>query len=457
MSTSTYPSKRFYAAGSKKGAAWGTAVDLGAGYGILIENDGNPQFKQPYQPYDDLDAIMAKGGDLGLIGAVDFAPDFAERYDPGPLGSWLAALFGTCPAPDGMYVVSAANNKIDVIEGAGSELTATVASGTYTGTALAVAIAAALNAIIGKTLTYTCTYSSATNKFSIGVSGAATLMWNTGSHKDTDISVLCGYADAADDTGAGPFVSDTVGLGTAMKHVLDFADYNDVFFTYAVERPGKIWEIPSAMPMKYVLKFSAGNVKGALTMRGNTLIDDSAVNTATQLDALTYQDMGNRIKAGHAVVRMNAASGDALAVGDALEVSDMEITIERQLDDYHPAGQFTIGQPKEKGWKVSVKLTLPRTSATNLAYLATYKAQTAQKLDIVFTSPVAAATGVYYSRTFGFPRMKIVEAPAAPLADIMTTTINLEAEEAAAAPTGMTGHVRPYAEMVNLQATGYLA
>lgn len=106
MTTPTYPSKRFYAAGAKKGTDWGTAVALGAGCGISIENDGNPSLKQPYNSHDDIDAVMPLDGDLGSIGAIDFSPDFAERYDPGPLGSMIAALFGTCPVPEGMYVVS---------------------------------------------------------------------------------------------------------------------------------------------------------------------------------------------------------------------------------------------------------------------------------------------------------------------------------------------------------------
>jgi hypothetical protein len=462
MTTPSYPSKRYYAAGFKLApvatGAWGIAEALGAGCGILIENDGNPVLKQPYDSHDDIDAVMALDGDLGPIGAIDFPPDFAERYDPGPLGSMIAALFGTCPAPEGMYVVTASNNKIDVKEGAGEELTATLAAGTYTGTALAVLIAAALNAMVGKTLVWSCTYTLATNKFSIGIgSGTATLMWSTGTHKAIDISALCGYLDTADDTGAGPFPSDTAGLGTAMKHLLDWADEVTRFGTFAAERPGTIIEVPSAMPMKYDPKIAGGLLKSSIGLRGNTVIADSVVNEAAEMDALTYQDKGNRIKFSHGVLRMNAQEDAALAFGDVLEVSDIDPAFERTLDDVHGAGSDSIIQPKEKGFKMTIKITLPRTSAANLAHLATFKAMEAQKMDITFTSPVAAAPGVYYKRVYGFPRLKFSAPPAAPLADIMTTVLTFEAEQAAEAPDGMTGHVRPYIEMVNKQATGYLA
>lgn len=456
MSTPTYPSKRFFAAGAKKGSTWGTAVALGAGFGILIENDGNPSLKQPYQSHEDIDAIIPFNGDLGPVGACDFSPEFSMRYDPGAIGSLIAALFGAAGTPQGMYVVSTSNDKIDFDEG-GSELTATVASGTYTGTALATAIAAALNAAIGIALTYTCTYSAATNKFTIGAGSNFTIRWNTGTHKATDISTLCGYSDDADDTGADSYVSDSAGAGTAMKHVFTWADSISEFFTFAVERPGTILEVPSAMPFKLNLKVSNGILKGTISLRGNTLTFSSATNTATQMDALTYQDRGNRIKFSHGALWMNAESGDALDSGDALEHSDIEINYERDLDEVHVAGSNTIVKPYEKGSpKITVKVTLPRTSSTNLAYLATFLATTAQKMMLTFTGAIAGAS-VNYSLVLGFPRLKFIDPPDAPLADAMTTVLNFEAEEAASAPTGMTGYVRPYAELVNLQTTDYLA
>ncbi len=442
-------------AGSRKGSAWGTAVALGATYGVLIESDGNPNLKQDYVSDEEIGQPLPLDGSLGLIKEVDFSPEFTMRYDPGVIGSWIAALFGTAGTPNGMYVVSTANNKIDFDEGA-AELTGTVASGTYTGTALAVAIAAAMNAAVGKALTYTCTYAAATNKFTIGAGSNFTIHWNTGTNKATDISTLCGYSDAADDTGADSYVSDTAGVGTAMKHIFQWADAAEAFFTFAVEKPGTIVEVPSCIPTKLTLKISGGKLKGVVAMRGNTVIHDSAINTATEMDAITYVDRAHRVRRAEGVLWMNAESGDALDSGDALEASDIEISFERQRDAEHVLGSDSIILPKDKSWKISVKVTLPRTEAANLAYLATFKAMTAQKMSLVFTSPAAAATGVYYSLALYFPRLKFVEPPAAPLADVMNTVLNFEAEESASAPTGLS-YTRPYAEMVNLASADYLA
>ena len=342
MTTPIYPSKRFFRAGAKKGAAWGDEIVLGATSGILIENDGNPQLKQPYNSHDDIDAVMPLDGDLGPIGAVDFAPDFAERYDPGPLGSMIAALFGTCPAP------------------------------------------------------------------------------------------------------------------TAGKSILDWADSVSAFFTFAVERPGTIIEVPSAMPMKYGVKIASGLLKGSIGLRGNALVAAPTLNTATVMAALGYVDKGNRIKFSEGVIRMKAQTGTTWAPGDILEVSDIDISYERTLDDVHEAGSESIILPKEKSFKMTVKVTLPRTSAANLAYLATFKAMTAQRMEIAFTGGIVTGE-THYSRIYGFPRLKLSAPPTAPLADIMTTVLTFEAEEAAEAPTDMTGHVRPYIEMVNAATTGYLA
>jgi len=344
MATPTYPSKRFFRAGAIKGAEWGEEVVLTATSGILIENDGNPTLKQPYNSHDDIDAIMPLDGDLGPIGAIDFAPDFAERYDPGPLGSMIAALFGTCPVP------------------------------------------------------------------------------------------------------------------TAGKSILDWADYVSLFFTFAVERPGTIIEVPSAMPMKYGVKVAGGLLKGSIGLRGNTLVAAPTLNTPTVMAALGYVDKGNRIKLSEGVLRMNEEDGIALAPGDVLEVSDIDISYERTLDDVHGAGSESIIQPKEKAFKMIVKVTLPRTSAANLAYLATFKEMTAQKMDITFTGGIATGE-VHYSRVYGFPRLKLSAPPAAPLADIMTTVLTFEAEQSiiTGGPLGMLTHYRPYIEMVNKATTGYLA
>jgi len=106
---------------------------------------------------------------------------------------------------NGLFVVDANNKYIDFDEG-GAELTATLTLGSYNGASLATEIKTQLD--VAGALTYTVTYSDSTAKFTISAVSNFTLRWNTGTHKTTDISALCGFSDAADDTGAATYTSD---------------------------------------------------------------------------------------------------------------------------------------------------------------------------------------------------------------------------------------------------------
>jgi hypothetical protein len=81
--------------------------------------------------------------------------------------------------------------------------------GDYSGVALAAEIQTKMRA--AGTRTYLVVYNETLEKFQIYTSAAPnfTLRWNTGTHKATDISDLCGYSDAANDTGGYSYPSDT--------------------------------------------------------------------------------------------------------------------------------------------------------------------------------------------------------------------------------------------------------
>lgn len=108
---------------------------------------------------------------------------------------------------NGVFVVTDSNKYIDFDEGS-AELTGTLTLGSYNGaTFLAAEIKTQLDA--AGDLTYTVTYNETTAKFTIAAGGNFTIRWNTGTHKATDISALAGFSDAADDTGAATYTSDT--------------------------------------------------------------------------------------------------------------------------------------------------------------------------------------------------------------------------------------------------------
>ena len=349
MATPTYPSKRFYAVGAAAGTTWGTAAATGAGKGLLLTSDGDVALKQKYNHNAEIDQIIPKGGVLGPVEALECNLPFDLRYDPGFLGTLIAALFNTAGTP----------------------------------------------------------------------------------------------------SGTAP---------TGYTHSFKTADSMTRFYTIAAERPGTIWELASMVPFKLNIKVSGGFLTATLSMRGSGFSAASATNTATQMDALTYVDLGNKIMLAEGAFWMNAASGGALSVSDVIEVSDFDYTFERPVDSVPVAGVQGIAQPKENSApKVSLKLTLPRASAANLAYLATFQAGTAQKLSAVFTGGVIATT-YHYAMSLLFPRLVLMDPPEAKLDSIIKTVLNFEGQEAAAAPTGMTGYTRHGMELVNLLGTAdYLA
>ena len=190
MTIPTIPQKRLLAAGARRTTTWGTALALGANYGMLIESDGGLTRNQAYFPAKEADTPFVMEGDLGPIDPVDFAPEFTMRYDPGALGILISQLFVGAGAP-------------------------TVSGGGY----------------------------------------CHTFRWLTNNYAE-----MC---------------------------------------TFAVERASKIFEVPSAKP--YMLDFSIadGLLKGTIGLRGNTVINNSAINDNGEMDAITYADRGNRVKFSH--------------------------------------------------------------------------------------------------------------------------------------------------------------
>lgn len=249
-----------------------------------------------------------------------------------------------------------------------------------------------------------------------------------------------------------------VGSTTGYTHVWDFADEMTDFFTFVTMRPGLVWEVTNCECRKLLFKLGNGYLQGSLGMRGNQMISTSAVNGETEVEALTPEVADpNFILADHGVFRMNAQGGDALDSGDEIALADFEITMERVSETQRSLGSalFTIPSPEGRP-KFNVKLTF--SDAGDLAaYAAAFLAETAYKAEFIFTGGVANDT-THYAFKIGFPRLFLASNPKVTLADIIKDGyLELEGLEAAAAPTGMTGHVRPWIEVTNLRTTAYIA
>lgn len=345
--TPIIPQRRLLAAGAKKCAsAWGTAEALGAGYGMLIEEDGGLARAQPYLPAAEADTPFPLEGDLGNIEPVEFAPAFTMRYDPGAIGILMAQLFGTAGGPT------------DLTQG-------------------------------------------------------------------------------------------------AYGHKLQWADENyGEFATFCVERPSKIYEVSNAKPYMLDLTIADGFLKGALGLRGNTLITNSVLNTLTQIDALTYADRGNRIKFSQLSVYMEDQSGGSPISAGVIEVSDLSIHYERPQDAPHKAGSEYIIEPIENAAPiVTIDLTFPRMNTTNDDYFDDFIAETEKKMLLRF---YGATLGIdEYRLELWFPRLRVIAADYA-FDEVVPGHITLQAEEAVSIPTGMT-YKRPWIYMVNTRSTDYIA
>lgn len=257
-------------------------------------------------------------------------------------------------------------------------------------------------------------------------------------------------------TAGAPAMSDT----TAYTHTFQWANSNGgLFNTVAVEMPGIIFECPSAKVLEWTLKSAAqGLVQSEVKLRGNLIKDNSAVNTATQMDALTYNERDNYVRYEFQNVKMNAQSAGDVTGATALEVTSVEVSYKRTgHDGIAVSGYSDIAEPAEGGYPdLRVKLKFPHMDAVNRAFLATAIAETTQKMLIKYTHNVlAGAATVYYGMSLYFPRLRML-CPEANWEEIVSYGIELIAEEATAAPTGMT-YTRPYVQLVNKRSTDYLA
>lgn len=168
---------------------------------------------------------------------------------------------------NGLFVVSNSNHHIDFDEG-GAELNAVLTNGNYNGQTLATEIKTQMDAAGG---TYTVTYSESTGKFTIyRAAGNFTIRWNTGTNKANDANGLLGFSDAADDTGADTFTSDTV-----VCHTNEYIDFD----------LGSALEYDSIALLNHNLSATA-----TITVSG---ADDSAFTTNVVNDSITHS--GNNI------------------------------------------------------------------------------------------------------------------------------------------------------------------
>lgn len=128
-------------------------------------------------------------------------------------------------------IIDSTNNKIDITTDNVTDDAATIASGAYhTPQELCAAIVSALSAA-DPAETFTCTFSRTTGKFTIATttSSVLSLLWKTGvngsDNTGFNAGTTLGYSEAANDTGATTYTSDTAqSYADAQTPALDTSD-----------------------------------------------------------------------------------------------------------------------------------------------------------------------------------------------------------------------------------------
>lgn len=222
------------------------------------------------------------------------------------------------------------------------------------------------------------------------------------------------------------------------KHVFQVKNkLTDLFVTYATEKHDKIFVVPSAKVHKLTYTVDAGKVKLTADLKGDNLINNSAI--IDSISAVTVPDVHHRVLAKHcSYFRMNAQNGAALVAGDAVKLKNFTLEIERVLESgAYELGSQTIIEAGEEG-KVKVTLTIDinRMDDVNDLYFAQWLAETEKKADLMFASPDLIVDPYNYYYLFQFPRLKIIDVDHADDA-IIPAKVVLRGLLADTAPTGM--------------------
>lgn len=267
----------------------------------------------------------------------------------------------------------------------------------------------------------------------------------------------------------------THAAGTLSKdHILKIAKSIDgLFFTLAAKiGTGFVEEVPSWKPAKLILTGETGKpLQWQFSGPGFDLVSDSAINTLTTFNSVTILETANRAYYGQVKIRMNDASGAALALADELSgqgttdphgPSKFVLTLERKLTGVYGsyvdsgAGRDLIDEPTNDGlFSGTLELTFPRLS-NNLGRLK-IKGNTPQKCSITLTGPIIEGA-IPYQFVFTLPNIAPDTNANPHKQGILENTRKYQIMGAVTAPTGMTGQTDPcWCAITNKITTDLLA
>ena len=249
----------------------------------------------------------------------------------------------------------------------------------------------------------------------------------------------------------------------AYKHTLKLKENLDgLFATIAqLKQTDKVWETPSVKMAGFTIRGTIGApLEISLPVMGTKMVFDSSVNTPTTMGNLTMPDRANRVvwNPSKTVIRMNDASGAALADGDKIYPNSFELAFGRGHTGDHTQHDY-IDEPLEESYPThTFRFGFPRYDAVNHPYFEDWDAFTYKKMDLTITGALIEET-YYYTFTLLFPKLRVADPDAAVTGPgKIPATINMNAFKTDTAPEGMTGITLPFQlEIINKRSTDPLA
>jgi hypothetical protein len=246
--------------------------------------------------------------------------------------------------------------------------------------------------------------------------------------------------------GTGGTAPAVIGATTAYTNTFEPAtSKTGLFATIVRDKVEFISEVTSAKCTGFELSFG-DNGRASITWMfiGAKVVVDSAINTSTQISALTFPTQGMRAFFKQLVFRINAASGGALGAGDVVSITDLKFNYAQPLDEKFIAGKDYVTEPEDNGYpEITLDVTFHRLDTTSEDYAGYHRDNTSLKADITLTGPTLATTT--YGLLVQFPNLIVTSAPVEfKGTENVAPAATLKAYKAASAPTGMTGVTKPF-------------
>ena len=256
-------------------------------------------------------------------------------------------------------------------------------------------------------------------------------------YKDAWMNVL--YALALGTGGTSPT---QLGASTAYTNTFEPAtNKTGLYATLVQDKSTDIFEVPGAKCTGFEISTGEmGRMECTMNFMGDLVKEDSTVNTATEVSALTFPTQGLRVFLDDAVIRASTQSSGALSAGDALDVTGLTIRFSQPLDTIQVAGQTTIIEPEEHEFpEFEIELTGARYGTNWNAFFGAHRAGTHYKADVTFTGQAIGTLATTYGILFEFPNLYLrpTEFPVSGGAGQIHPKQTFRALSTTAGPTGM--------------------